>query len=189
MKHVKLFEEFVFELADSSKIYEYKLTQTYEDDVKVWQAHFTTSSGLDYVCNLIDSDDSDKNTLRRYSDKMTGGVLKPTKLKNIRLNEMSYYEVNYKRVGDDADFNELTKKGEMPSIVSTCFTIIKDVFEQDGEPRFFGFHFTGTAKDKDEDLKDATQKTKIYRYFVSKLMPYDFVPYEDGNTTRIIRVK
>lgn len=188
MKHLKLFEEFILELADSSKIYEYNLTQEVEDDVKVWKAHFTTSSGLKYVCNLIDSDDSDKKTMRKYSDKLTSGLLKPLKLKNILLSEMSYYEMNFKETGDKSNYTDLTGKGEMPSIVSTIFDVAKKVYEEDGQPRFFGFHFVGTPKDGDE-AGDATQKTRIYRYFVSKIFPEDFKMYEDGNVTRVIRVK
>jgi len=187
MKHIKLFEEFVFELADSSKIYEYELKLKMVEGAKLWQAFFTTSSGLKYVCNMIDSEEEDKITMRKYSDKVTGGALKPAKLKNIQLSEMNYYELNYKVLNKKSKYTDLTGKGEMPSIVSTIFDVAKKVCERDEDPRFFGFFFEGTPKD--DETKDATQRTRIYRYFVSKIFPEDFKMYEDGNITRVIRVK
>jgi len=187
MKYIKLYEEFINELADSSKIYDYKLNCTDAGDVKIWEAYFTSASGVKYVCTMIDADLYDKKNLKAYSDKITGGKLKPAKLKNIHLSDMCYYEMNFKTV-DGTAFSELTGKGEMPSVVSTCFDVAREVCAQEGNPKLFGFHFEGTPKDGDTE-KDATQRTRIYRYFISKLFTPDFVMYEDGNTTRVIRIR
>lgn len=183
-----MYEDFINELADSSKIYDYELKELFEDGVKIYKAHFTTSSGTKYVCNMIDADDHDKNNLRKYSDKITNGLLKPSMLSKISLYDMSYYEMNFKKVGENTSFKELTGKGEMPSIVSTCFAFAKEVCALDGDKKLFGFHFVGTAKDSIV-TKDATQRTKIYRYFVTKILSDEFKIYEDGNTTRVIRIK
>lgn len=200
MKYVKLFEQFLNELADGSTAVAYTLSKNVDKD---YVAKFTTKSGLDYEAWL---DDNNKELFYRPINKpdqdtiahKLAATISSTdideifkKIQSISTEDIKTYTVIFNNI-DEPEFatkdSDMTERGEAVSIISTVQNIMLDVIKLESSAKLLSFSFIGLYK-KDEDRSKPSSRTRLYRMFMKTNLPAGFSCSDDKtNVTYIVRL-